>query len=252
MTLKKLGDSEELLKGLESLKALREWGEQVKRENGGSIPSGPKRCNQNCGWCPNGYFTTPITRDASGVCNASGLCACGLKNKRERFLEKDLERAGFSLNPKSKGFLNSIKESRELLGIKESIILSGPAGTGKTTIGLSMMFKSLINPPHQRIEYLTHYQYLSACKTALKTGQDFDLPARLILDEFMFKCLTDFELEKTFSVINYYQDKKRRVIIITNRTKEELLKALPPNIIDRLKTLKWIDHEGESRREKKW
>jgi len=252
--MKKLGDNKDLLKALESLKNIRQWGEEVKAEQ----QYNPEqlhlqhKCNTACLDDKDGLFKTLIIRDHNAECTPSSLCECGMINKRYNILRKDLQRASFDLNAKTRGFLNSIKDSRPLLTIKESLIISGKAGTGKTTIGLSMMFKSLLDPPHQRIEYLTHYQFLSACKTALKTGLDFDLPTRLILDEFMFKGLTEFEQEKTFKIINYYQSNKRRLVVITNRTKEELSKALPPNILDRLQTFKWIDHGGESRRQKKW
>lgn len=252
--MKKLGNNKELLKALESLRSIRQWGEEVKAEQSYN----PEhlhlqhKCNTACLDDKDGLFKTLIIRDHNSVCTPSGLCECGMMNKRYKTLKKDLQRASFDLDAKSRGFLNSIKESRPLLTLKDSLIISGKAGTGKTTIGLGMMFKSLLDPPHQRIEYLTHYQFLSACKSALKSDVDFDLPNRLILDEFMFKTLTDFELEKTFEIINYYQDKKRRIVIITNRTKEELSKALPPNILDRLQTFRWIDHNGQSRRQKKW
>jgi len=177
----------------------------------------------------------------------SKRCKCGNSNRR---IDHFIIKVGEFYAHKTLGLTPYIDP--KILGLKTSEYWYGGVGTGKTTAALHMI-KNHIVGKGQDHHYLNWNDHLNFAKGIIANKQEYipSYPKRLVIDEFAQKPLSEFDKNLFFHLIDHYQRSKDLLILISNKTPNQIESMIDRRSFDRLSSyLKTREFKGESMRKK--
>jgi len=198
------------------------------------------KCNPQCLHDVNGHHY----KYKDGL---SKRCKCGNSNRRiDHFIRKVGSYYG------NKTMEETLPVDITILGLKQSEYWYGGVGTGKTTAALHMI-KNFIVGQGKDHQYLIWNDHLNFAKGIIANKQEYipSYPKRLVIDEFCQKPLSEFDKNLFFHLIDHYQRSKDLLILISNKTPNQIESMIDRRSFDRLSSyLQVREFKGESMRKK--